>query len=260
MQNYLSDNPAFGAALDSLAAGKSISIDGVIGSACALTVLAIAAKIQKTILTVAANPESAEMLADDMEILARTSNTNVLLFPPLEDDMTEDMGDDTEDNPFALSDANFGSRIHVLKYLNACAEAAIIVTSMSALLLEVIPREVLAEQTQTLSVSQRIDLEQLRLYLVGSGYQSVPAVELPGEFAVRGYILDIFAPDWQQPVRIELFDDEIESIRRFDSVTQRSLDSISSIDLTRILPSESTGASLLDYLAADTPVVLISSE
>jgi transcription-repair coupling factor (superfamily II helicase) len=259
MYKCLTDNPALAAALDSLAAGKPISIDGVIGSACALTVLAVAAKVQKTILTVAANPESAEALADDIETLAGTPNINVLLFPPLQDD-EYDVGGDAEDNPFALSDVNFGSRIHVLKYLNADAEPSIIVTSMPALLPEVIPRELLAERTQTLSVSQRIDLEQLRLYLVGGGYQSVPAVDLPGEFAVRGYILDIFAPDWQQPVRIELFDDEIESIRRFDSVTQRSLDSITSIDLTRVLPSESSGALLLDYLAADTPVVLISCE
>ena len=59
-----------------------------------------------------------------------------------------------------------------------------------------------------------------------NGFQNTSAVELPGEFSPRGGILDIFAPDWFDPVRIEFFGDEVESIRRFEVATQRSLESL----------------------------------
>ena len=65
-------------------------------------------------------------------------------------------------------------------------------------------------------MGESIDVEALLKWLVEQRFHHTSAVELPGEFSVRGGILDIFAPDWQQPVRIELFGDEIESMRRFD--------------------------------------------
>ncbi len=62
------------------------------------------------------------------------------------------------------------------------------------------------------------------------------AVQLPGEFAARGGILDMFAADWDDPVRIELFGDEVESIRRFDLSSQRSIASLDEIDITVLQP------------------------
>ena len=58
-------------------------------------------------------------------------------------------------------------------------------------------------------------MEELAGWLVENRFQNTTAVELPGEFSVRGGILDIFAPDWYDPVRLELFGDEIESIPPF---------------------------------------------
>ncbi|MDR2705012.1 MAG: hypothetical protein LBC02_04455, partial [Planctomycetaceae bacterium] len=81
--------------------------------------------------------------------------------------------------------------------------------------------------------------------------------DLPGEFAVRGSIFDLFAPDWEQPVRVEFFDEEIESIRRFNLATQRSLENVNEIDLTRLLPSETVESSLLDYLPPTSPIILV---
>ena len=68
-----------------------------------------------------------------------------------------------------------------------------------------------------------IDPAEFLRWLASNGFQNTTAVELPGEFAARGGIIDIFAPDWFEPVRIELFGDKIESIRRFEVATQRSL-------------------------------------
>src|SRR4029453_13504052 len=69
-------------------------------------------------------------------------------------------------------------------------------------------------------------------WLVERGFHATTAVELPGEFSHRGGILDIYAPDWLRPVRVELFDDEIESLRSFDLGTQRSQEALTEIDVT----------------------------
>jgi transcription-repair coupling factor (superfamily II helicase) len=85
-------------------------------------------------------------------------------------------------------------------------------------------------------------------------------VELPGEFSLRGGILDLFATDWEEPVRIELFDDEIESIRRFDLATQRSLASVDQIELTVLSSDERGEGCLTDYLPAGSVVMLYEPE
>ena len=77
-----------------------------------------------------------------------------------------------------------------------------------------------------LRVGEPLSVEEISGWLVRGGFQNTTAVELPGEFSHRGGIIDIFAPDWFHPVRIELFGDEIESIRRFEVASQRSLERV----------------------------------
>ena len=67
------------------------------------------------------------------------------------------------------------------------------------------------------------DLEEVAAWLVDHGYQNTEAVELPGEFSRRGGILDVYSPDAEAPHRLELFGDDIDSIRQFSPQTQRSL-------------------------------------
>ena len=208
-------------------------------------------------IVITPNNDSAEQIADDIALFLApeyrlNGNENVLYFPPMTDH------DQESESALAIADEAFGERISVLKrLLNPAEHRFVFVVSMPALLQPVPPSAFLKERTQTLAVNSRVDLESLRRFLVEGGYHSMPAVDLPGEFAVRGYILDLFAPDWEQPVRIEFFNDEIESIRRFDLNTQRSLKKMTAIDLTRIHPYECAGASLLDYFSPSTPIVLV---
>ncbi|MGE3667940.1 MAG: CarD family transcriptional regulator [Steroidobacteraceae bacterium] len=88
-----------------------------------------------------------------------------------------------------------------------------------------------------LARGERLALEPLRARLVESGYVAVSQVTTPGEFAMRGSLLDVFPMGSPQPLRIDLFDDEIEAIRRFDPDTQRSLDAL---DAVRLLPARET--------------------
>ena len=76
-----------------------------------------------------------------------------------------------------------------------------------------------------------IDLEKLKADLVELGYERVGQVELPGQFSVRGGIIDIYPLTEENPWRIELWDDEIDSIRSFDAESQRSLENADEITI-----------------------------
>ncbi len=93
--------------------------------------------------------------------------------------------------------------------------------------------------------------------LIAMGYERMPSCEAFGEFSVRGDIIDVFGPGMENPVRIELFDDEVDSIRSYDSFTQRSLENLSEIRINRTVLEQEDGetGSLLDYLGKDALVI-----
>ncbi|MFO7604617.1 MAG: transcription-repair coupling factor [Gammaproteobacteria bacterium] len=93
------------------------------------------------------------------------------------------------------------------------------------------PRAYLDKHCLLIESGQKLDLSAFRLQLDQSGYQCVSSVIEHGEFAVRGSILDLFPMGSPLPLRIELFDDEIESIRSFDPESQRSLDKVEKLEL-----------------------------
>src|ERR1039458_3142134 len=91
----------------------------------------------------------------------------------------------------------------------------------------------------TLKRSEEVDIEVLTAHLASVGYTQVDLVEMPGQFTRRGGILDVYSPEFDRPVRIEFFGDEIETIRKFDPETQRSQ---SGLDETELLPLTETPA------------------
>ena len=98
----------------------------------------------------------------------------------------------------------------------------ILLTTVNAVLQRVTPRQVLEGASFIASKGMRIDLEHLQNFLITNGYMRTDTVREAGEYAVRGGIVDIFPTGYDAPVRIDLFGDEIESIRSFDAVTQRT--------------------------------------
>jgi transcription-repair coupling factor (superfamily II helicase) len=99
---------------------------------------------------------------------------------------------------------------------------SIVVTCVRALMHRILQPEAFLEATSHFKVSQEIDLNVTMERLMHSGYQRVDMAEMKGDFAMRGGILDIYPLSYDAPVRIELFGDEIDSIRQFDPVSQRS--------------------------------------
>ena len=108
-------------------------------------------------------------------------------------------------------------------------EDAAIITTFDALMDRLVRPEVFRGFLLKLKSEDTIDLEKLRQHLVGMGYESVYQVDAPGQFAVRGGIVDIFALTEELPYRIELWGDEIDSIRTFDPDSQRSMDALDEV-------------------------------
>jgi transcription-repair coupling factor (superfamily II helicase) len=127
-------------------------------------------------------------------------------------------------------------RLAVLADLPAATRGVLLVAA-DTLLGRLPPAPYIASRSFQLARGERLALEPLRARLVESGYVAVSQVTSPGEFALRGSLLDVFPMGSPQPLRIDLFDDEIEAIRRFDPDTQRSLDALEAV---RLLPARET--------------------
>lgn len=108
-----------------------------------------------------------------------------------------------------------------------------IVCATDTLVQRLPPRGYVDGRSFDLAVGQRLAIDPLRQQLVESGYASVAQVVSHGEFALRGSLLDVFPMGASAPLRLDLFDDEIEAIRTFDPDTQRSLDTLQAV---RLLP------------------------
>jgi transcription-repair coupling factor (superfamily II helicase) len=100
--------------------------------------------------------------------------------------------------------------------------ASIVIVPIVAAASRVRPAEFYSGLARTVRRGETLETESLLEHLNAVGYNSTDVVEMPGEYALRGGILDVYSPEADRPVRIELFGDEIESIRKFDPATQRS--------------------------------------
>jgi len=119
-------------------------------------------------------------------------------------------------------------RLKVIKRLLS-GETVTVVASIDCGIDRLRPLSEIKKQMVTLSVGDIVEVEKLLKKFVALGYERQGQVEIPGEFAVRGGIIDIFPLTEEAPVRIELFDDEIDTIRVFDVGSQRTVENISEI-------------------------------
>ena len=114
----------------------------------------------------------------------------------------------------------------------AKGEKTIVVTSAEAILRKYIPKKVLIDNIITYKVGDIVDIEKLTDNLVNLGYERVSKIEGFGQFSIRGGIIDIFSLEYTNPIRMELFDDEVDSIRTFDVFSQMSIEKIKKVVIT----------------------------
>ncbi|WP_128253968.1 transcription-repair coupling factor [Falsirhodobacter deserti] len=111
--------------------------------------------------------------------------------------------------------------------------AFVLLTTLNAATQKVPSRETVAAASFSARVGDRIDEKRLRDYLGRMGYSPVTTVAEPGDFAIRGGIIDIYPPE-TQPVRLDLFGDTLDGLRQFDPDTQRSTDKLAALDLAPV--------------------------
>ncbi len=192
------------------------------GAALSLAIAEAASAANRFTLLLTADSQSAERLEQELGFFA--PQLPVLHFP------------DWETLPYDLFSPHqdiISQRIATLYQLPELSHGVLVVPITTALH-RLAPRRFLLGSSLVLDVGQTLDVEQMRLRLEAAGYRCVDTVYEHGEFAVRGALIDLFPMGSALPYRIDLFDDEIETLRTFDPETQRSIDKVESI---RLLPA-----------------------
>ncbi len=203
------------------AAGKQLW-GNLPGAAQALAIAEAASAAKRFTLLLTADSQSAERLQEELSFFA--PELPVLHFP------------DWETLPydqFSPHQDIISQRIATLYRLPQIKHGVLVVPIATALH-RLAPTRFLLGSGLVLDVGQKLDVEEMRARLEAAGYRCVDTVYEHGEFAVRGALIDLFPMGSETPYRIDLFDDEIETLRTFDPETQRSVDKVESI---RLLPA-----------------------
>ncbi len=156
-------------------------------------------------------------------------------------------------------------RLKILQRLRGDDPPKFVLAPIAALISPVPKPAELARRSRRLKVGETLDLEELSAWLVDHGYKRIEAVEYPAEFSRRGGILDVFPPDADNPFRLELFGDEIESIRQFSAYNQRSLTELNEVSLLGMIANDGRTPEMTapprghfcDYLPPNSWVVLV---
>ena len=132
--------------------------------------------------------------------------------------------------------------------------AGVLVIPAPSLLFETIPPELFKASAFRIAAGSTIDMEGLLLKLVNAGYVRQAMVDGPGQFSVRGGIIDIFPVRMREPVRIEMFGDEVDSLRYFTPDTQRSTGKLKSVNIWPARENPGAGGRVWQYLARQWPI------
>ena len=242
--SLLEGTPGFNGLVSALEAGNSGTIDGAWGSASALTSATLTKRCPETLLVVLPRQADLDDYADDLEAFLGEAPS---IFPAW----------DTLPNEHDVTDAVFGKRLRILRQFQGAERPKLVVTTIAALLQPTPSRAEIQAGARTVSIGDELDQEDFQQWLIDRGFERVTGIQLPGEFAVRGGILDLYPPDSEEPIRLEFFDTEVESIRKFDAESQRTVENLNAVDIAIVSPvdsatgdEESTGTSGVKKITA----------
>ncbi|WP_215225326.1 transcription-repair coupling factor [Echinicola shivajiensis] len=227
--------------------GENFQLKGLTGSMDMVLLAAMAGIGDNYHLIVARDKEEAAYLADDLKMLV--DGIKPLLFPssykrPYQYDEVEN--------------ANVLLRAEILnKILSKESEQEIVVTYPEALYEKVINKKSLKDNTFSAKVGEKVDTEFIAELLATYDFEKTDFVYEPGQFAIRGGIIDVFSYANEEPYRIELFGKEIESIRSFDAESQLSVENLEQISIipnvqTRLM--QEVRQSFLEFMPEGTQV------
>lgn len=206
--------------------GSDIDICGVRGGSPALLLAEIAGTLRRPVCCIVASDELMETLGRDIPLFTEVP---VLVYPSFEIPPY---------TPLSPDPATVAQRLSTLYRLMQISDPCIILSSAEAVLRKIIPKNILGTHCELVMAGEETDRDRLISSLAQAGYQQCALVQHEGDFAVRGGIVDIFAPVIDPavhgPLRLDFFGDTIDSIRIFDPVTQRS---IAEIEEAVLLPA-----------------------
>ena len=200
-------------------------IAGLTATAKALLAAIVATELRRPMVVLVESGGRAETLAASMQFfyraLAGQEATEVVVLPALDVLPWQDAAP----HPEILENRA------VALWRFSTGEARVVVAPVAAARMRLEDAAHYAEQARTLARDETVSLEELIAHLRRVGYESHDMVEMPGQFTVRGGIVDIFPAEAERPVRLELFGDQVESLREFDPNTQRSVGPIERVTL-----------------------------
>ncbi len=222
----LLDLPETRKLVEAARAGRRVTVvSGLVGGAKALVIAALQRATNRPLFVVTPDAAALEAFRRDVEFFYCATNgvaacdTTVLALPASE----ADPYDGTSPHPEILEE-----RARTLLHL-ARETVPIVLTTLRGALKRTIAPDAILDLAVELAVDSDYRLEQIVDTLIASGYTREDPVAAPGEFSVRGGILDVFPPGRDEPVRVEFFGDTVDSIRAFDPETQRSVERMRSI-------------------------------
>ena len=200
---------------------QSMHLGQIYGCGHALTIATVAQQMKSPIVVVANDIGEAQQLEHEIRFF-HNQQDKIYNFP------------DWETLPYDVFSPHqdiISERLTTLYKLPNINPGHILILPVATLLQRLTPRSFIQQNVLLMKKGQTINIGDFRHNLEQAGYSNVSQVMEHGEFAIRGSIIDLYPSGHDLPFRIDLFDDEIDSIRRFDPESQRSLDTVESIDV-----------------------------
>ena len=251
IQQQYGQSPQIGKLLNTIADSensgtKNIQLKGLIGSSLSFVLANVFKTVDRPFLAIFNDKEEAAYYLNDLERLI--GEDDVLFYPG------------SYRRPYQIEEtdnANVLLRAEVLNRINSRKNPAIIVTYPDALFEKVVTRKELDKNTLKMKLGDTLSLDFLNEILFEYKFKRVDFVTEPGEFSVRGGIVDVYSFSHDEPYRIEFFGDEIDSIRTFDVETQLSKEKVKSITIVPNMANKfltEKRQSFLTYVASKTLV------
>ena len=237
---------------------NTTTISGLVGSSFSMVVAQLFKKAERPFLLILNDKEEAAYCLNDLENLL---NKDTVLFYP-----------GSYRRPYQIEEtdnANVLLRSEVLNRINSRKKPALIVSYPEALFEKVITRKELERNTLKLNVGDSLSIDFVNEVLFSYHFKRVDFVTEPGEFSVRGGILDVFSFSHDEPYRIEFFGDDVESIRTFDVETQLSTEQVKKISIIPNVENKLLGEdnnqlkkreTFLKYIASKTVIFIKNKE
>lgn len=244
--------PKISQIVELLSSRKKINVTGLVGSSLSFSIYSLFKKSELPFLLLFNDKEEAAYYLNDLEQLI--NDQDVLFYPG------------SYRRPYQIEEtdnANVLLRAEVLNRINSRKKPAIIVSYAEAIFEKVVTRKELEKNTLKVNLNDKISIDFINETLFEYNFKRVDFVAEPGEFSVRGGIVDVFSFSNDIPYRIEFFGDEVDSIRTFDVETQLSKDKVNKITIIPNVENktlEENRENFLDYINEKTVLVFQNTE